>query len=47
MEQVREALRGCREHQAVDGTENTGGSPRDHRVDMVRVAVDGDRVVHW
>jgi hypothetical protein len=34
------------QNQAVDGAENVGGTPSHHRVDVPRVAVDGDRVVH-
>jgi hypothetical protein len=32
--------------QPVDGAENASGAPSHHRVDVPRVAVDGDRVVY-
>jgi hypothetical protein len=36
---------GCQD-QPVDRTENTSYAASHHRVDVSRVAVDGDRVVH-
>jgi hypothetical protein len=32
--------------QPVDGAENASGAPSHHRVDVPRVAVDGDRVIY-
>jgi hypothetical protein len=32
--------------QLVNRSKNAGGAPGHHRVDVPRVAVDGDRVVH-
>jgi hypothetical protein len=33
-------------YQPIDGAKNAGGVTSHHRVDVVEVVVDGDRVVH-
>lgn len=37
---------GC-QYQPVDGAENTGCGNKSTQVDVSRVTMNGDRVVHW
>lgn len=38
---------GRREDQAVDRPEDTSSPPGNHRVDVLGVSVEGNRVIHW